>query len=111
MKDKRLYFTKMLEYIRKAREYAQGVTYEDFAEDSQKMFACAFAICQISELAQRVKDEDKKLHAVIPWNAIRAMRNHIVHNYDHIDKEILWDTVAVDLPKLGAELEKILQLD
>jgi len=36
------------------------------------------------------------------------MRNRLVHGYDAIDLEVLWDTVRVDLPQLIEELERIL---
>lgn len=35
------------------------------------------------------------------------MRNRIVHGYASINLDILWQTVAADLPPLISELEKI----
>ena len=32
----------------------------------------------------------------------------LIHGYDSVDLDILWDTIEVDLPPLIAELEKIL---
>ena len=37
-----------------------------------------------------------------------AMRNILVHEYDGIDADIVWDTVHRDLPKLLKALQKIL---
>ena len=72
------------------------------------MSACSFAICQISELAQRIGEENKKKFTTIPWVAIRAMRNRIVHDYDSVNKKILWDTIIEDLPKLAQEIKNIM---
>jgi len=36
------------------------------------------------------------------------MRNRLIHAYFDINLDILWKTVAEDLPPLIAELEKIL---
>jgi uncharacterized protein with HEPN domain len=36
------------------------------------------------------------------------MRNRIVHGYDKVDFDILWDTIQLDLPPLILELEKAL---
>jgi uncharacterized protein with HEPN domain len=36
------------------------------------------------------------------------MRNRLVHGYDAIDLDVLWDTVQVDLPQLIKELERAL---
>jgi uncharacterized protein with HEPN domain len=36
------------------------------------------------------------------------MRNRLIHGYDIVDYDIVWSTVADDLPPLIVELEKIL---
>jgi len=36
------------------------------------------------------------------------MRNKLIHEYDRIDLDILWDTVAVELPDLIEILQTIL---
>ena len=35
-----------------------------------------------------------------------GMRNRLVHGYDSVDLDVLWDTVELDLPPLITELEK-----
>ena len=37
------------------------------------------------------------------------MRNIVAHNYGHIDAEILWETIAHDIPDLKKYCEEILQ--
>ncbi len=39
------------------------------------------------------------------------MRNRLVHGYDEIEYDILWQTVTEDLPRLIAALEKIIPPD
>ena len=101
MKDRRIYFSKMLGYTIEARKYIKDIDYEQFVMNNEKIAACSFAICQISEFAQHIDDADKKRFTAIPWVAIRAMRNRVVHDYDNIDKKMLWDTIKEDLPKLA----------
>jgi len=36
------------------------------------------------------------------------MRNRLIHGYDSVDLDVLWDTIEVDLPPLIAEIEKIM---
>jgi uncharacterized protein with HEPN domain len=36
------------------------------------------------------------------------MRNRLIHGYDSVDLDILWDTIEIDLPPLIVELETIL---
>ena len=35
------------------------------------------------------------------------MRNRLVHGYNSVDLDVLWDTIEDDLPPLIAELERI----
>jgi uncharacterized protein with HEPN domain len=43
----------------------------------------------------------------VPWSAINGMRNLLVHEYDEIDLDIVWDTLQISLPVLIAELENV----
>jgi uncharacterized protein with HEPN domain len=36
------------------------------------------------------------------------MHNRLIHGYDSVDLDVLWDTIEIDLPPLIAELGKIL---
>ena len=39
---------------------------------------------------------------------IVGLRNRLIHGYDNVDFDILWEIVTQDLPPLIAELENIL---
>jgi uncharacterized protein with HEPN domain len=45
---------------------------------------------------------------MIPWPQVIGMRNRLIHGYNSVDLDILWDTIELDLPPLIAELGKIL---
>jgi uncharacterized protein with HEPN domain len=49
----------------------------------------------------------QKRHPEVPWPKIVSMRNRLIHGYDFVDYDILWDTLKSDLPPLIAALEKI----
>lgn len=36
------------------------------------------------------------------------MRNRLIHAYDRVDLDVLWETVVMDLPTLVEQLKKIL---
>jgi uncharacterized protein with HEPN domain len=62
----------------------------------------------VGEAANRLPIEDQSRYPSIPWKEIVGMRNRLVHGYDAIDLDVLWDTVRIDLPQLIEELESIL---
>jgi uncharacterized protein with HEPN domain len=62
----------------------------------------------IGEAAGRVSDETQEKYSHLPWFEMRGTRNKIIHEYDSIRLDIIWDIVHKDLPKLVKELEKII---
>ena len=48
---------------------------------------------------------------IIPWTAISSMRNRLIHEYDEINLNIVWETIVNNLPNLILELEKIVPPD
>ena len=63
----------------------------------------------VGEAAARVTHGGQAKYPSIPWQQIVGMRNRLIHGYDQVDLDILWDTIEVDLPPLITELEKILE--
>lgn len=41
------------------------------------------------------------------WKSLKGMRSRLAHAFDHIDHDILWDTVIEDFPRLQALLEVV----
>ena len=44
----------------------------------------------------------------IPWRLVVGMRNIVIHDYDDVDADILWDSARDDLPHLVSRLEAYL---
>jgi uncharacterized protein with HEPN domain len=57
----------------------------------------------ISEIGEAAKGLDDSLLATIPgvpWEAVKGMRDKVVHDYPEIDLDLLWDTLVHGLPDL-----------
>jgi len=108
MKDKKELFRKMLRYIRIIDDCVVGLSYEVFIDVDEKVFAASFALCQIAELANRFSENEKSEYPIFPWVQLRAVRNRIIHEYESVNKKMLWDIIVDDLPKLAKSIEDIL---
>lgn len=62
----------------------------------------------IGEAASRVSASTRDAHSNIPWGQIIGTRNRLVHGYDQIDYNILWQIISVELPTLLELLNDIL---
>lgn len=77
--------------------------------DQDRVLSLALVqLCQIpGEAANRVSDQRKQQHPEIPWPQLVALRNRLIHGYDTIDLDILWQILTGDLPPLIAALFNI----
>lgn len=64
---------------------------EFYNNDDIKKVVC-FNLFQIGELANALSNYFIDKYNSIPWNQIIGMRNIIVHGYDAINLEIVWNT-------------------
>ena len=62
----------------------------------------------LGEAANRVPPEDQSQYPQIPWSQLISLRNRLIHGYDQVDFDILWQILTRDLPPLVAELDAIL---
>ena len=65
----------------------------------------------VGEAAARVSADFKMSHPEIPWIQISGLRNRLIHGYDEVDFDILWNILQIDLPALISNLETILKSD
>ena len=68
-----------------------GNDYNKFEENPIYQNAILTPVTQIGELVKRLPIEFRKEYEEIPWKSIAGMRDIVVHNYDTIDKVILWN--------------------
>jgi uncharacterized protein with HEPN domain len=106
--DDRIRLTHMLEAVREARSFCAGRNRASLETDRMLLRALVKDIEIIGEAASRVTDETRVGLQQVPWAAIVATRNRLIHAYFDINLDVLWETVATDLPALETALEKAL---
>ena len=97
----------MLDHAREAVAMLQECSRSDL--DSNRMLSLALIqLAQIiGEAANRVSKPRRRRHSEISWAQIIGLRNRLVHGYDTINFDLLWQILTVDLPELITKLEKI----
>jgi uncharacterized protein with HEPN domain len=92
------------EHTTEALQLAAGKTRADLDSDRMLNLSLTRLLEIIGEAATRVTAETRKNYPQIPWLAIVGMRNRLIHGYDQVDFDVLWDVVQNDLPPLLTEL-------
>ena len=61
----------------------------------------------IGEAATRLPEDWRASHPQIAWRQIIALRNVLIHGYDVVQAEVLWNVATNDVPKLRDEINAL----
>lgn len=94
----------------RAAEFCSGLTLAQYCENRMAHSAVERQLEILGEACRRAPDEDTRLRERIPGTALAiALRNRIIHGYDRVEHEIVFDTVQRDLPPMMAALREELK--
>lgn len=89
--------------------FTAGMNYEDFCLDLKTQNAVFFAFINLNEAFSRLPADFRDQCSNIPFDEIRGLRNRIVHQYDDIALDIVWETIQRDIPMLLQQLEVLFE--
>ena len=72
--------------------------------DELRSDAIVRALEVVGEACKHVSKPVRDRFPAIPWSAIAGMRDRLIHGYDQVDWEIVWDTVTRFVPAALPEL-------
>jgi uncharacterized protein with HEPN domain len=93
-----------------ARKFTDGRTYETFRDDDMAFYAVTRCLEIISEASRRLPAVLKNRHPDIPWIEMAAAGNVYRHEYEDVQRELVWGTIQKRLPALLAAVEQELGL-
>jgi uncharacterized protein with HEPN domain len=99
------YLKDILEAARAIRRFLDGIRLEQFKANEEKYEAVTRKFEIIGEAARRLSPDARNEFPEIPWRLITAMRNILIHDYDSVDLDVVYNTAQRDLPPLIARLD------
>ena len=96
----------MLHAIESIESYAVP-TYEVFLADEKTQDAIMFNLIVLGEAANQIPDDFQTKYPEIPWSSVIGTRNIIVHGYDQVKLQIVWDIIKKNLQPLKVDLLQI----
>lgn len=91
-----------------ALQFAKGRSRSSLKSDRMLTLALLKELELIGEAASKITESFRSRHPTVPWSAIVATRNRLIHGYFDIDLDIVWRTIEGELPALAALLTKVL---
>jgi uncharacterized protein with HEPN domain len=93
---------------RRILRYINGVNRAELETNDEKVSAILYQVTIIGEATKRLSQEIRQQHPEIPWRDIAGMRDILVHEYDQVDLDVIWDVVQNRLPELLVLIEPLL---
>jgi len=101
------YLRDMLNAAQLAQSFVHDIDWATFEQDLMRQAAVIRQFEIIGEAARRISIETQAAIPGIPWAKVIGMRNRLIHEYDAIDLEVIWDTIHLALPELIIAIEKV----
>jgi uncharacterized protein with HEPN domain len=92
------------------RRYTAGMDEARYLADAKTQDATIACFIRIGEAVAKLGDLAAQLTPDQPWGEMRGLANKLRHEYDRIQPEILWRTIASDVDSLRAACERAIQV-
>ena len=96
-KDDKYFMRKIIENIDVVLHNTDGLNLEEIKQNEMLLDSVMFRFIQIAEAAQSLSTSFKSQTASLPWHELYGIRNRIVHAYDIVRADIVYDTIKNDL--------------
>lgn len=102
-----VYIKDIQQSVEKIIEYTLGISYDEFSENVEKQDAIIRRFQIIGEAAGKLSQGFKNKYPEFPAREAKGMRNILVHEYNEVQLEDLWEAITVDIPRLQSLINEI----
>ena len=88
-------------------EFCENLDFLAFNKDIKTQSSVLYQIVVIGEGINRFSPEFVLSNPQVPINAIRGMRNRVIHEYKEVDVRILWEVTQTNIPQLLTQFTAI----
>ncbi len=111
MRDEdRIRILHMIDAADAVAQFVEGRSRGDLDRDRMLLFALVHAIEILGEAANKISPEARATAPQVPWGAIVAMRNRLIHGYFDVNATIVWKTATEEVPALVPVLQSLATL-
>ena len=108
-RDFKLYLEDISIECKNIKNFTKNITYEEFTENLEKVYAVAKAFENIGEAVKNIPKNITEQYPEIPWSDIAKMRDVLTHHYFGLDDKVLWDTLDEEFEEFENIINELLK--
>ena len=109
MKDDELYLTQIADAIAFVKEDSAGGR-EHFLSDRRTQQLIFHNLQIVGEATKRLSAETRAQAPDIEWTEVAGLRDVLVHNYDGISPDLIWEIVERDVLRLETAVTALIMI-
>jgi len=90
-------------------QFIHGMSQSAFNTDPKTQSAVSHQLLIVGEATKRLSQPFRSENSQIPWVLMAGMRNHLIHAYDMVDLDEVWQTASQDIPTLLIAIDTLLR--
>lgn len=107
-KSLRVYLKEIITSCNSIANYIERKTKEDFDNDEELQDAVIRRLEIIGEAVKRLPQEFRNKHQEVAWKGPAGMRDVLIHMYDEVETDQVWQTITNILPSFKSQIEQLL---
>ena len=97
----------MVNAMNTVSKFVKGKTFEDYQTDILLKSGVERQLETLGETANRLKPTFQTAHPEIDWSGVVGLRNVIIHQYDELDTEEIWEIATKKVPLLLVQIQPL----
>jgi uncharacterized protein with HEPN domain len=89
-------------------DFIAGMDKAAFFADAKTQSAVLHQLTVLGEAVKRLSRPFRDQHPILPWPPITGMRDHLIHGYDAVDLDEVWNTATSNVPDVLAKITPLL---
>jgi uncharacterized protein with HEPN domain len=107
------YNIELLQHIKEMVDFLHenysSLTLQQLANDFEKRKTTKRCLEIIGEATKKISKDFRKGHPEIEWRQMAGLRDILIHNYDNVDYEILWNVLNSKIPELKPKVDNLIK--
>ncbi|HET8864226.1 MAG TPA: HepT-like ribonuclease domain-containing protein [Gracilimonas sp.] len=107
------YTLELLQHIKEMVDFLyenySSLSLKELSGDFEKRKTTERCLEIIGEATKKLPKEFTEKHPDIEWRQMAGMRDILIHNYDNVDYDVLWDVLDSKIPILKPKIDELIK--